>query len=168
CEHALAGLAAPSLQSGTLGAYVTPADRLVAPNLRPEAMAAYAEVPSRPDDPALLQPPSNSALFKGLIGAQTSLSGGTGSVSEYAAAAKQAGLYFLVFLEDSARLDAAKLEQLKSECRQYSDGQLILYPGYRIDNNIGNHLFLFGDGAIIPPSNVLTGTDKKTFMLQGH
>src|SRR5262245_20986962 len=144
-QNSFRWLAEPSLQSGLLGGYVTPVDRLVPPNLRPEAINAYAEVPSRPDDPALLQPPSNTTLFKGLIGAQTSISGGSGSVAQYAAAAKQAGLDFLVFLEDFARLDATKLEQLKSECRQYSDGQLTLYPGYRIDNNIGNHLFLFGD-----------------------
>ena len=111
---------------------------------------------------------THTTLFKGLIGAQTSLSGGTGSVAEYAAAARQAGLDFLVFLEDFARLDAAALDQLKAECRQHSDGRLTLYAGYRIDTNIGNHLFLFGDGAIMPPSTVLTGADRKTFMLQGE
>jgi hypothetical protein len=167
-QNSFRWLAAPSLQSQAVGGYVTPANRLIPPNRRPEAMTNYQEISPGPDDPALLQPPTNSVLFKGLIGAQTSASGGSGTVAQYAAAAKQAGLDFLVFLEDFARLDAAELDQLKAECRQYSDDTLTLYPGYRIDNNIGNHMFLFGDGAIMPPAQVLTGPDQKTFMLQGE
>jgi hypothetical protein len=167
-QNSFRWLAAPSLQSQTVGGYVMPANRLVAPNDRPEAMADYKEVASKPDDPSVLQPPTNTTLFKGIIGAQTSLSGGSGTVAEYAAAAKGAGLDFLVFLEDFSRLDASKLDQLKSQCRQYSDGSLTLYAGYRLDNNIGNHMFFFGDGVVMPPATVLTGPDQKTFELQGE
>jgi len=167
-QNSFRWLAAPSLQSQTVGGYVTPANRLVAPNYRAGAVDAYPEIASHADDPALFEPPTNTLLLKGLIGAQTSLTGGSGTVADYAAAARRAGLDFLVFLEDFAQLDATKLEQLKAACRQYSDSQLTLYPGYRIDTNIGNHLFLFGTGVVMPPSTVLTQPDRKRFMLQGE
>src|SRR5262249_23309917 len=64
--------------------------------------------------------------------------------------------------------DAGKLSQLATACRQYSDGHLTLYPGYRIDNNIGNHMFLFGTGVVMPLLQVLTPPARKTFMLQGE
>src|SRR5262249_60533585 len=108
-------------------------------------------------------PPPN-----GRRGAQPGLPGGGGTVPAYPAAARRAGLDFLVFLEDFAQLDAGELEQLKAACRQYSDSQLTLYPGYRIDTNTGNHLFLFGTGVVMPPSTVLTQPDRKRFMLQGE
>jgi hypothetical protein len=54
-----------------------------------------------------------------VIGAQTRRSGGQGAVADYADAARQAGLDFLVFLEDFAKLDATGLAQLKAECAKY-------------------------------------------------
>src|SRR5262249_18409745 len=107
-------------------------------------------------------------LLRGLIGAQTRLSGGQGTVADYAAAARQAGLDFVGFLEDFAAPDATRLAQLKTDCTQQSDAYLTLYPGYRIDNNIGNHMFLFGPGVVAPPRALLTGPNAKTFMLQGE
>jgi len=161
-------LGAPSLASRAVGGYVTPANRLVAPNRMPGAANAYAELPYHQDDPRLLQPPTNSVMFTGLIGAQTSLTGGTGTVADWANAARAAGLDFLVFLEDFTQLDATKLAQLNAACQQNSDGQLTLYPGYRLDNNIGNHMFLFGNNLALPPAQVLTKPDQQRFMLQGE
>ena len=129
-QNSFRWLAAPSLQSEALGGYVTPADRLT-----PTEPPARGDHELSGDAPRVRTiPPCSSrrptpTLFKGLIGAQTSLSGGSGTVAEYAAAAKQAGLDFLVFLEDFARLDAAELEQLKADCRQYSDDRADALPG---------------------------------------
>ena len=167
-ENSLRWLAEPSLQANTLGGYTTRAERLQSPNLAPQIEQQFAEPAWKGADPLLLQPPRDGKLFKGLIGAQTSLSGGQGTVADYAAAAKQAGLDFVVFLEDFANLDAPKLAQLKADCTHYSDGELTLLPGYRIDANIGNHLFLFGPGVVSPPARLLTGARGKTFMLQGE
>lgn len=165
-DNTLRWLAEPSLRGGTIGGYRTPAERLQAPNHSPQPQ--FAEPVWRGADPALLRPPTDRSLYTGLIGAQTGLSGGQGSVAEYAAAARQAGLDFVVFLEDFANLDGAKLSQLKHDCQQNSDAVLQLFPGYRIDTNIGNRLFMFGAGTTIPPARLLTGAGKKTFMLQGE
>ena len=161
-------LAAPSLQSQALGGYVTPAERLVVAEPPAEAHHVLSRDRSHPDDRPSCGRRANATLFKGLIGAQTQPERRQGTVAQYAAAASQAGLDFLVFLEDFAQLDAAELDQLKADCRQYSDAQLTLYPGYRLDNNIGNHMFLFGAGVVMPPAPVLTGPGQKTFMLQGE
>jgi len=167
-QNSFGWLAQPSLQSKTVGGYVTHATHLLPPNLQPQAQRGYQEPVWKGEDPTLRQPPQGMTLFKGVIGAQTSLSGGQGTVADYAKAARAAGLNFLVFLEDFTSLDAARLAQLKSDCTQNSDAQLTLYAGYRMDNNIGNHMFLFGPGAALPPSRLLTGASHKTFMLQGE
>ena len=167
-DNSLRWLAQPSLQSKTVGGYVTAPQRLVPPNLQLQAKQGFQESVWKGADPTLLQPPTGVTLFKGLIGAQTSRSGGQGTVADYAAAARAAGLDFLVFLEDFSNLDAAKLDELKADCAQSSDARLTLYAGYRMDNNIGNHMFLFGPGVVVPPSRVLTGANQKTLMLQGE
>jgi hypothetical protein len=167
-QNSLRWLAEPSLRDDTLGGYVTAADRLEPPNLSDKVERQFAEPQWTGPDPRLLEPPRDAKLFKGLIGVQTALSGGQGTVAEYAAVAKQAGADFLVVLEDFANLDAAKLAQLRADCARSSDAALTVFPGYRIGTNIGNHLFLFGAGVQIPPVRLLTGPHKKTFALQGE
>jgi len=157
-------LATPSLESGALGGYRTQPQRLQPPNAREQVKNDFRErgpgqASVRTADPVLL---------RGIIGAQTRASDGQGTVADYADAARQAGLDFVVFLENFAALDAAGLAQLKADCAAHSDAQLTLYPGYRIDNNIGNHMFLFGPGVVAPPPALLTGPNKTTFMLQGE
>ena len=105
-------------------------------------------------------------LYWGLIGAQTMLSGGKGNVKDYAKAARQAGLDFVVFLEDFAKLDEEELQKLKDDCERYSDGEIMLYPGYRIKVNTGNNMFLYGFPVKFPPQQILVGSDKKELMLQ--
>jgi len=159
-------LAEPSLASGTLGGFVTDPMRLVAENLRPGAKEQFEEVFWSEEEEALHRPPANRTLYRGLIGAQSSLSGGQGSVADYAAAAKQAGLDFVAFLEDFRQFDAAKLAQLKDACQRYSDDELVLYPGYWVTSNVGNKLFFFGPDPELPPDFLRVGEDKKIFELQ--
>jgi hypothetical protein len=167
-ENTFHWLAQPSLQTRTLGGHVTDPARLEPPNLRADVEEQFKESAWKPAGKRILQPPSAPPLFRGLIGAQTSLSGGAGSVADYAAAAKEAGLDFLVFLEDMAQLDDAKLSQLEADCQRYSDATVTLYPGYRMETNIGNHMFAFGRGVVLPPARLLTGPNQTTFMLQGE
>jgi len=167
-QNTFTWLAAPSLESDALGGYQTPPQRLLAPNLRGAVRNQYLEPAPRSDGGAGAALAREPVIFKGVIGAQTQLSGGQGTVADYAAAARQAGLDFLVFLEDFANLSPSELTQLKAECAAHSDAALTLYPGYRIDNNIGNHMFLFGPGVVAPPPQLLTGPQRKTFMLQGE
>jgi len=167
-ENTFRWLAAPSLESGALGGYRTLSDRLLPPNLRGDIRDRFRETAWQPRARLIAGSAREPVLLRGLIGAQTRLSGGQGTVAEYAHAARQAGLDFLVFLEDFAGLDDRELAELKRECAAHSDATLTLYPGYRIDNNIGNHMFLFGPGVVAPPPALLTGARRKTFMLQGE
>ena len=56
-------------------------------------------------------------------------------MAEYAAAAREGGLDFLVFLEGFATLDPEKLARLRRACAKHSGTDLLLLPGYRIDTN---------------------------------
>jgi len=42
--------------------------------------------------------------YRGLLGARTALTGGKGSIAEYVAEARKAGLQFLIFAEDFEKL----------------------------------------------------------------
>ncbi len=167
-ENTFHWLAAPSLQSTTIGGYHTPPQRLLPPNYSAAVKNKFSEIAPPPSTVVVGSPEQSQVLLKGVIGAQTRLSGGQGTVADYADAARQAGLDFLVFLEDFAKLAPAQLDQLKTDCAAHSDGALTLYPGYRIDNNIGNHMFIFGPGVVVPPPALLTGPHNKTFVLQGE
>jgi len=154
-ENTLRWLAEPSLASGAVGGYVTARARFVHPHYRPEARKAFEEWVA--DDHPRHRPPSGARIYRGLIGARTSLTSGSGTVADYARAATQAGLDFVVFLEDFEGLSEAKLQRLKSDCEKHSDASLQLFPGYRIDNNTGNHQFFYGRDVALPPRECLIG-----------
>ena len=155
-------LAEPSLQSGTLGGYVTPPDRLEPPNAKESVKREYAEKPVEYDPAKLgtVEIPPQRKIYRGLIGAKSAYSSGTGTIAEYAAAAKQAGLDFLIFMEDFDRLTKEKFEQLKADCVANSDDKLLLLAGFNIKNNVGNHMFFYGPDPVWPPDLVLTGPSK--------
>ena len=105
-------------------------------------------------------------VFKGLIGVRTSYSDGHGTVAEYAAAAKVAGLDWLVVTENlTAGMTAAKLEQLRTDCAQHSTPQLKLFPGLILEADIGNKLMLWGEGVVFPPDTALT-PDRRALNIQ--
>jgi len=161
-------LAEPSLKSGVVGGYVTPPERLEPPNAREEVKQEYAEK-VWPYDPAALghvEVPAHWKLYRGLIGAKSAFSSGAGTVEEYAQAARQAGLDFVIFMEDFDRLTPAKFEQLKAECRQHSSDKVLLLPGFHIVNNIGNHMFFYGPDPVWPPDLVLTGPNQSVLYIQ--
>jgi hypothetical protein len=129
-------LGAPSAKSGALGGYVQDPLQLVHPHLRKtpaESLIYQYQVPTPP-----------AQVYTGLIGARTSYSGGQGTVAQYAAAAKGAGLTFVIFLEDFSQLKEADYRKLEADCKANSDDKLLLTPGYRLQNNIGNNMFLYG------------------------
>lgn len=160
-------LAEPSLNTGAVGGYVTDRARLLEPQLRPGARDAFHDWVYKEEEVLeYRRPPSQGKLFKGLIGAQTTLSGGAGTVADYAKAAAEAKLDFVIFLEDFARLTPEKLETLKAEVKQHGTDTLQLFAGYRMTSNIGNHLFICGVNPPWPEERLLVGADKRTFNLQ--
>lgn len=194
-ENTFKWLAEPSLKSGKMGGFVTRPERLTPPNYRPEARKQFDFTFWHYEREVLGygQPPKDSRLFRGLIGARTAYSTGQGTVEEYAKAAAEAGLDFVVFLEDFRALTPEKFKKLKEDCRKFShpsfdremekftaedakrieaakqanpNHKVLLIPGFNITSNTGNRLFFFALDPPWPPDLILTGPDKKTFYMQ--
>ena len=165
-ENAYRWLAEPSQIAGTLGGYVTDPNRIKEPQLRDGAMRNLADRFYGQDELNDPHPPSEGKIFRGLIGAQSSISGGHGSVAEFAKAAAEAKLDYLVFLEDFTKLAPEKLEELKAEVAKNSTEKVKLFAGYKIKANTGNDVFIFGKNPPWPEDRVLAGKDKTLLNLQ--
>jgi hypothetical protein len=171
--NALGWLAEPSLRAG-LGGMQTPAAVLDPPvkpwEIPPPVVWAKkgdspifadqgcAPVPAKIGTvpvPAKIGTVPDLPQVQGLIGARTSLSSGRGSVAEYARAAKAAKLQFLVFLEDSLRMDQARWDQLVRQCSEASDADFAAVPGLTYEDAQGNHLYAFADDVRFPKPHML-------------
>lgn len=164
--NALNWLAAPSLAGGNVGGYQANLARLEPPNNDPSVFAEFPATPWPAHALDMSQPSDSRQGFVGLIGARTSRTGGTGTVLDYANAAKQVNLDFVVFMESFPQLTQAELTSLGAECLQHSDSTVLLIPGYTIDSNIGNHLFFSGHNLPWPTPLVLTGPGETLLNIQ--
>lgn len=169
-ENTYRWLAAPSLQSGAPGGFTTVAEKLIPPNKRPEAKKGYEDIfwEKEPEELGYGRPPKEAKIYRGLIGIKSAYSTGQGSVAEYAAAAQQVGLDFIVFMEDFSRLTPDKLKALKADCAKNSNDKVKLFAGYTIDNNIGNHLFFYGPDLPWIPERCLTGPNNSLLNQQNQ
>ena len=68
--------------------------------------------------------------WKGIIGPRTATGGGSGTVAEWVAAAKAAGLSYVVFLEDPAKLNDASFKQFLADCQANSGPTFAAIPGF--------------------------------------
>ena len=84
--------------------------------------------------------------FKALIGARTKLSDGSGTVADYAAAAKKAGYVLVVFTETFEKLSRPAWDELVVQCGRNSTDDFVCLPGIDIQDPDGNHFIL-----IAPP-----------------
>ena len=156
------------------GGFVDSQDSLVYPNDRPSERAKFAEKVYNYTRVKLSDNPAKPGLVttRGIIGARTALSTGTGSVADFAKAAVTAGLGFVVFTEEWSQVEGQRtlsnesLMELKRDCKRYSTDSLQLIPGYAIRNNIGNKQIFLGPGVSVPPSDSLTA-DGSQILLQG-
>ena len=142
-------LAAPSLVAG-MGGATTPEPVLNPPVQvwdAPPLIDWTHEKPMNalPDEPQV----------KGLIGARTALSSGSGTVAEYVKAAKAAGLQYIVFLEDSLKMNQAKWDQLVKQCTESSDAAFLAVPGLTYEDAQGNHHYAFADQVKFPKPSML-------------
>lgn len=143
-------LAEPAIKDG-LGGAATP-DTLLNPPVQ------VWEIPATNDWSKLVGPLSNAPAMlqnAGLIGARTALSSGSGTVADYVKAAKQAGLTFIVFLEDSLKMEQAQWDQLVKQCMAASDGAFVAVPGLTYEDAQGNHLYVCGDKVLFPKPAML-------------
>ncbi|MHB9024321.1 MAG: hypothetical protein ACYC7E_09120 [Armatimonadota bacterium] len=170
-ENTIRWLAAPSLANGKPGGYLLPEDRI---NPKPFIRRPYefgsTEVEAKAAD-IFEMPPQDyinqgwitrepTPIYRGLIGCQSDYSGGKAPVAAFAAAAKQAGLHFIVFLEDFTRMTPEKLKRLEADCRAASSEAMICLPGLLIPDDADHLCYYYGRNLTWPEPGVLT-TDGK-------
>lgn len=166
-HNAFRWLAEPAMKSEEVGGYRAKAERLASPNQDPEKRKELNPPLWTEEMLDITRPPETDPVFRGLIGARTAAGGGQGTVAEYAAAAHEAGLDFVIFLERFADITLEMLRELGEECRENSDDKLLLLPGYSIDTNIGNQMFFTGHDLPWPHyPELLTGPDNKLLNIQ--
>jgi len=159
-ENTCRWLAEPSVKNGRLGGHVQDPLQLKHPNSRKSPNEYFGEFDSYQN------PTPPSAVFRGLIGARSAYSSGQGTVAEYAAAAREAGLDFVVFTEEFAELTEEKYRKLERECKDLSSEDLVLIPGMALMSNIGNHLWGHGFGIPWLKPSQLAGPDRRRIRLQ--
>ena len=141
--NVLQWLAEPAQTRGRLGGFVP----------GPDTLEPYQFPPKAP--PVRLPPKANSLRqFRGLIGAQSSLSGSATSVADYVAEARRLGLSFLFFADPWESLTEEGFEQLRSECAAASDESFRAVPGIQYSDTSGIRWVYF-DPAFLPTAEYL-------------
>lgn len=97
--------------------------------------------------------PAPTAGVRGLIGARTALSDGSGTVADYVAPARSAGLSFIVFNEALEALTPDELAQLKQECQQASTGDFYACPGLEFGDELGNRWAIWSERVAYPQAS---------------
>ncbi len=159
-------LAEPGDGGSTVGGYVQDPARLLAPNSQDDVRREFAE--GVPDPEQYVEQAESSNVVKGIYGPKSNYGGGSGTVEEWANVARDAGLGFVVFMDDFEKLTTLTFEELKADCLKYSSSELSLIPGYVMDTTIGDHFFAYGPGDFLefPPDECLAGEDKTLFNIQ--
>ncbi|MEI6168260.1 MAG: hypothetical protein WCS52_13835 [bacterium] len=94
---------------------------------------------------------------RGLAGAHSAYSSGSGTVAEWVTAAKASGLDFIIFMEDMGKMNAGKWEKLKAECAALSDDQFTAYPGMEFEHeNFTRGYFFNRHWLWLVEENILT------------
>ncbi|MCM8785073.1 MAG: hypothetical protein NC827_00710 [Candidatus Omnitrophica bacterium] len=165
-ENTFKYLGEVSFKNKKFGGYVTDEQKLLPPNLRPGVKAQF-DYYFWVYEPEVLgyRRPQKGNLYKGIIGAKTNYSTGKSTVEEYANKGKQFGFDFIVFADDFEYLTPEKFEELKEDCKKYSDDKIKLFAGFSILNNVGNYMIFYGKNPVFPPDKVLT-KDKKRIYIQ--
>ncbi len=105
--------------------------------------------------PLVLPAMEDMQQLRGLVGARTELSGYRGTVADYAAEARKAGLDYVVFLENALKMNETTFSNLVSQCAAASDGLFAAVPGLTIEDAQGNHFFYIGDNLKFPKPDML-------------
>jgi len=149
CANVIRWLAEPSLEAGMGGA------RTPQTVLRPPVKVWEPRPPFDWNRVQHIEKVPDQTQTPGLVGARTALSGASGSVGDYARAARAAGLKFIVFLEDALKMDAAKWKTLVNACAAASDKDFAAVPGLAYEDAQGNHLYVFADEVKFPKPSML-------------
>jgi len=103
--------------------------------------------------------------YRGIIGAQTKLTGGNGTVAEYAAAARAANLDFIAFterVEDLSAISKETWDKFRKECADASGPDLLVLPGQLVQRGkAGDWYFRVSDFESPPRRDFLTQDGKR-------
>ncbi len=152
-------LAEPSLASGQVGGW--DGETAMVTEFPPGSLGS-----DRPFDWSRVRIPETPLSFPGVIGAHSAYSDGAGTVKEWVAAAKTAGLKWIVFTENFERLDQAKWERLVTECKQASSANFWVVPGLEVTDVGGNHWVQFHPNLPWLPPDLLDPTGKRVRVAQ--
>ncbi|HEY3397641.1 MAG TPA: hypothetical protein VGM19_08285 [Armatimonadota bacterium] len=98
---------------------------------------------------------------RGIFGAHSSYSDGTGTVAEYVQAAQAAGLSFIVFADPLEKLTAEKLDKLKADCAAASAaGDFYACPGVEFTDGIGNRCAIWSEKVKFPEATCKNGDQE--------
>jgi len=136
-------LVEPAMKSKNLGGFipVTKEERLkaaVGNNSTPWVLLGDRGKPMGWDD--LKSPEPHKRIYKGVIGAHSSLTDGKTDVAGYSQAAKAQGLSYIVFTEPLPLMGKEKWETLKAECAKASDAEFLAIPGLEFKDLVGTVL----------------------------
>lgn len=134
-----------------------PVDWDSAKPLRSWAHVTVPEAGGDLDDPRVQ---GEIKFFKALVGVHSSYSDGRGTVAEYADAAKKAGYSAVAFTEAFENLTPEKWQNLVAECRSFSTDDVILLPGFDIEDFAGNH-YLVINPTFFPRPSWLSSDGKR-------
>ena len=176
-----AGDRAAALPSDTLKLLLQAYRWIAEPALANPALGAYQPVPYAPVkfpasvdwDQFSFTPPAGAAFtypdgqkmdflppsdgVRGVMGAVSSYAGGQGTVAEYVAAARAAGLAFIVFADPLEKLTPATLDSLEKDCAAASAaGDFYACPGILFTDGIGNRWFFWGEKIVFPAATGAT------------
>lgn len=93
-------------------------------------------------------------LFKGIIGASTSLSDGTGTVADYVKVALEMGADWIVFGEDLQKISEDGYKQLVAQCQAATTEDFAAIPGLKYLEANGNHKLIMGPTCWPRPSKL--------------
>ncbi len=119
--------------AGQFGGFVPP----VKPPFQPKVAA-----PIKWDPPGAVG--GDLPYRKGVIGATPALGGGSGTVTEWVAAAQAQGLSWLVFTGDFTKMDRAAWDQLCAECKAACTDTFVAVPALITLDDQNNHFVQCG------------------------
>jgi len=128
-------LAEPALAAGGFGGYEPPKKETAA------KAVDLSPVVWKDVDWNQIQP---EPQIRGIFGAQSQRGGGSGTVAEWAKAARAAGLDYIVFTDDPNAHTAATYADLVEQCKANSDDKFAIVPGFGVNDINGVYRFFPG------------------------
>jgi hypothetical protein len=101
-----------------------------------------------------------------LVGARSAVSDGEATAAQWARAAKGAGYDVVCFTQKFEQLKHEQWEEFAADCREHSDEEVALLPGFDIDTDLRNRFLIVGHPQ--PMRTHILTPDRKKLFWTGH